>query len=591
MIDNDEVARTSQDAVDLPTYVPSEKAWEVLVQGRILSQTETPQDLLRRVVDTLFSVESRFGTSLETIEQLQQEFATYMVDGYCMPGTPILTNAGRYDTALSSCAIIPVDLQHPCVAEVGICSYYRQNMGSGFDLTRSTDPVALLRWIDNLSARETATGNYDRYIGNMGMLHISHPAVQEFMQAKRQNKLSHFNISLDVTDEFMAKAKSRAMFYLSNGTPMHAYDLLQQIAENAWYNGEPGLIFLERMNRDNPVFQMSKYVSTPPCAEMGLAEGETCHFACLNLRRFVQRYGTSATIDYDKLERVTHLLTRVLDNAIEFSLPRFPTEISADEARMKRRIGIGVCGLADMLLTYDLPYDSQEARELARDVISFINYTSKRSSVELAELRGSCRAMEFASLNDYLSGEFLEKKYASRATNTVSAHEWIQLAATIREKGLRNISTTALPPTGRASLLLETTSSIEPFLSIVDSQGYIHQSIKEFLFKKLEGDRALLEDVCREAARTGSFQDIRTLPGTVRDRLKTAKEISPDGQLSMVAKVAGLYGVVDESASKTVNLPQEATVDDVRTIFLQAYDLGLKNISVYRDKTKAGQPV
>lgn len=592
MTDSDEVAPTDGSVCNLPCYVPPKRAWEVLIEGGIVSQAETPQDLLRRVLDTIFSVEHHFGTSFETINQLQQEFATYMVDGYCMLGTPLLTNAGRYNSALSSCAIVRVDWQtlHDNTEEV-ICSYYKQNMGSGFNLTHSANPVSLLRWIDCLCVRETETGKYDRYIGNMGMLHVSHPKIQEFIQAKRQSSMAHFNISVDVTEDFMDKARNGEEFFLSNGTTVNAYHLLQQMAENAWYNGDPGLIFLERMNRDNPVFKLSKYVSTPPCAEMGLAEGETCHFGCLNLRSFVRGYGKSAWIDYDKLKRVTRLLTRALDDAIEYSIPRYPTEVSADVAKMKRRIGIGVCGLADMLLAYDLPYASQEASDLARDVISFINYTSKCSSVELAELRGSCTAMNFPSSNNYLSGDFLKEKYACHATSTVSADEWVQLAATIREKGLRNISTTSLPPTGRVSLLLDTTSSIEPFLSIIDSERNIHQSIKDFLERKLPGNKTLVEDICWEATSAGSFQNIGILPDSVRDRLKTAKEIPPEAQVSMVAEVAGLHGVVDESTSKTVNLPHEATIDDVLNIFFLACDLGLKNISVYRDGTKAGQPV
>lgn len=593
MIESDEVVNSLVDAINFPPYIPSERAWEALVNGAILSQTETPQDLLIRVIDTLFSVESCFYTPLEIMHQLKYEFATYLVDGYCMLGTPLLTNAGRYEAALSSCAIVPVDLQASgnTNVEEQICSYYRQNMGSGFNLTSSYQPVSLLHWLDTLSLKETATGNYDRYIGNMGLLHISHPAIQEFIECKRQNNMGHFNISVDITEQFMHTAKKAEEFFLSDGTPLDARDLLRQIAENAWYNGDPGLIFLDRMNRDNPVARLSEYVSTPPCAEMGLAQGETCHFGYLNLHHFVHGYAASATIDYTTLQRVTQLLTRVLDNAVEYSIPRYPTKISADIAKMKRRIGIGVCGLADVLLAFDLPYDAPQARSLSRDMLSFINYTSKWASVELAEQRGSCAAMNTPSLNDYLSGHFLEEKYGHSPTNTVAAEEWVALADAIREKGLRNISTTALPPTGRASILLNTTSSIEPFLSLLDSNGCIRQTIKDFLRAKLEADETLIEAICWQAAHAGSFQHINSLPTSVRDRLKIAKEIAPEAQVRMVAEVAGLHGVVDESASKTVNLPHEATVDDVQSIFLLAYDLGVKNISVYRDKTMAGQPL
>jgi ribonucleoside-diphosphate reductase alpha chain len=578
---------------DLPPYTPSERAWEVLVEGEILSETEAPQDMLNRVMNTLFSVEQGFNTPSNLIKRLKHEFATYLAEGYCMLGTPILTNAGRYETALSSCAIIPVDFRTSGKISVQeqICAYYRQNMGSGFNLTNSLHPIALLHSFNDLSAKEAATGNYERYIGNMGILHISHPAIQEFIRSKHQNNMRHFNISVDISEQFMNKVKEGGEFFLSDGTAVNAHDLFQQIAENAWYNGDPGLIFLDRMNQDNPLARMSVYVGTPPCAEMGLAEGETCHFGYLNLSRFVRGYCTSATIDYDMLWKVTHLLTRALDNAVEYSIPRYPTKISADVASMKRRIGIGVCGLADLLLAFDLPYHSQEARTLARDIISFISYASKWASVELAEQRGSCTAMNFASDNDYLNGQFLEKKYSYYPTHTVSAENWVEIAGAIREKGLRNISTTALPPTGRASLLLDTTSSIEPFLNLFDRKKHIRKAIRDYLIAKLQVDEPLIDNVCREAIRAESFQHIDTLPTSVRDCLKTAKEISPEAQVRMVAEVAGLHGVVDESASKTVNLPNWATVDDIQYIFLLAYELGVKNISVYRDKTMACQPV
>ncbi len=380
-------------------------------------------------------------------------------------------------------------------------------------------------------------------------------------------------------------ARKGEWFLLSNGMSVNADDSSAEIAENAWYNGDPGLVLPGKMKRDNPVAQLGKYVRTPPCAEMGLTEGETCHFGYLNLRRFVQGYGASATIDYDKLRSVTRLLTRVLDNAIEYSIPRYPTKISANVARMKRRIGIGVCGLADMLLAFDLPYDLHEARVLAREIISFINYASKWASVELSEQRGSCFAMGFPAFNDYLSGHFLEKKYAYSPTNTVPRSEWITLANAIRTRGLRNISTTALPPTGRASLLLDTTPSVEPFFSLFEDTGNIRQSIKEYLQAKLQTNETFVEDIWAATVHTGSFQHVTRLPTTVRDRLKIAKEISPGSQIRMVAEIAGVHGVIDEAASKTVNLPHEATVDDVQRIFFQAYDLGMKNISVYRDKS------
>lgn len=584
---------STSSAFSLPTYAPARNVMEVLVHGAILSEDEKPQDLLERTISTLFSVEEKFGTQAACTQKMARAFAEYMVEGYVMPGTPALTNAGRHNMALSSCAIIPVDLQtlNKEAAE-HICSYYQQNMGSGFQFTNYKNPVAILTWLNDLSARETATGTYERYIGNMGLLHIAHPRIQEFIEAKRFRNMRHFNISVDVTEDFMHRAAHDLSFTLSDGTEVDAAELLQQMAENAWCNGDPGLIFLERMNRDNALECMSRYVSTPPCAEMGMAEGETSQFGYLNLHRFLRKTGKTIEIDYDKLKAVTELLTRVLDNAIEYSLPRYPAPINAKIARMKRKMGIGVCGLADMLIALKLPYDTQEARDVARDVLSFINYTSKCASVALAHERGSCQAMNFPLVNKYINGRFLEDKYMPYPTRTVSAQQWEELATTIRvTRKLRNIATTALPPTGRSSILLDASSSIEPLFSIFTSTGNLHTSVSTLLQQEWQGSEQMLQTVQQAGVRNGSFQAIESLPTSLRNCLKTAKEIAPLDHLRMVADLAGIYGVIDESASKTVNLPHTASVADIQHIFLSVWQLGLKNISIYRDKTFAEQPM
>lgn len=584
---------STSSAFSLPAYAPARNAIEVLIHGAILSDEEQPQHLLERTISTLFSVEEEFGTPTDRIQKMARTFAEYMVEGYVLPGTPALTNAGRHNMALSSCAIIPVDLQDlNKEAADHVCSYYRQNMGSGFQFTNYENPVAILGWLNDLSARETATGTYERYIGNMGLLHIAHPRIQEFIEAKRLRNMRHFNISIDVTEDFMKRVAQGVSFALSDGTETNATELLRQMAKNAWHNGDPGLIFLERMNRDNALESMSRYVSTPPCAEMGMAEGETSQFGYLNLHRFLRKTGKTIVIDYEKLQSVTELLTRVLDNAIEYSLPRYPALINAKIARVKRKMGIGVCGLADMLIALKLPYDTQAARDVARDVLSFINYISKCASVTLANERGSCDAMNFPLVNKYISGHFLEDKYMPRPTRTVSAQQWEELATTIRvTRKLRNIATTALPPTGRSSILLDATPSIEPLFHVFTSTGQLHASASTLLHEEMQGNEQMIHHVQQEALRKGSFQAITSLPTNVRDCLKTAKEIAPLDHLRMVADLAGMYGVIDESASKTVNLPHTATVEDIQHIFLSAWQLGLKNISVYRDKTFAEQPI
>jgi ribonucleoside-diphosphate reductase alpha chain len=398
----------------LPPYVPSPRVLALLRKEKHLAPTEAPQQLLERVVRTLFDVEAKFGTTPADIRCAAEEFASYFVQGYFMLGGPTLYNAGRNKGALTSCVVIPVNLNDKLTARHTITSYFKQNMGSGFDFSEYKDPVALLRWVNQISGEEAATGQYDRVIGNIGMLNVSHPRIWEFVDAKRQGEeFRYFNISINVTEAFMQKAEQGELFTLLDGQAVNAANLLDRIVENAWYNGEPGIVFLERMNADNPVVEISPYTSIPPCSEMGLAAGETCQFGYINLSK-LSLDEKSGAIDYLTLGAVVKSLTRALDNAIEYSLAYFPTTQSVDLARLKRKIGIGVCGLADFLIANRIAYDSPKARSLARDIISFLNFASKWASVRLAEQRGACLAMEYRQENRYLSGRFLEDKYAGR---------------------------------------------------------------------------------------------------------------------------------------------------------------------------------
>ena len=510
-------------------YAPSKTAETVLRNGKILALGETPQQMLTRVSDTLFAVEKQWSTPGDT-DTCKQQFIAGFIQKKFSPGTPTLTNAGRYEhVALSSCVVIPVNLRDKETAQAKIRSYYRQNMGSGFDFTPYDDPVALLVWLNEFAAQETATGNYDRYIGNMGSLHVTHPKIKEFIRAKHDRRLIHFNISVDVSEEFMRAANENAQFKLADGSYCNARSLLMEMAECAWYNGDPGIIYLERMNQNNPVAALSSYTSTPPCSEMGLAPGETCQFGYINLAQFV----TPTGVNYGDLVQAAEIMTRVLDNAIAVSSDGFPDPESLRLANLKRKIGIGVCGLANVLTYYNLPYASDEARTLARDMLSLINYTSKTPSVKLAETRGSCGAMANRVDNKYYQG-FLTDKFHTD-TNTVSVKQWQSLDDYIARSGrLRNVTTTALPPTGRASLLMDVTSSIEPHF----------------------------------------FE---------------ATRINPLDHLKMVAALCGKNGVYDEAASKTINLHHETTPIDVYMTFMVAYYLGLNNISVYRDGSHENQ--
>ena len=460
-------------------YQPTPYALSVLQKGRILAPEETPQQMFDRVVASLFAVESVWNTDPAITVSNQRLFADLMADKAVSPGTPTLTNVGRPEysqAALSSCVVIPVDLRQKDEAAIKIRSYYRQNMGSGFDFTPYEDPIGILTWLNDFSAAETATGEYDRYIGNMGNLAVFHPQIREFIKAKKERSLPHFNISVDVNEEFMDAANQGKPYRLADGTEINASELLWQMAECAQNNGDPGIIYLDRMNRDNPIAELSPYTSTPPCSEMGLASGETCQFGYINLAKFAAPEG----ISWDKLTDATMVMTRILDNAIQISCGGYPDPESLRLANLKRKIGIGVCGLADMFLAYDLPYDSEEARQFARNVLSVINYSSKLASVALAEERGSCGAMTTVVGNRYYDG-FLESKY-SGGTELVSGEMWRKLGQRIRNtRMLRNILTTSLPPTGRASILMGAVSGIEPIFGVSTWNVDTRTCIKRFL--------------------------------------------------------------------------------------------------------------
>jgi ribonucleoside-diphosphate reductase alpha chain len=335
------------------------------------------------------------------------------------------------------------------------------------------------------------------------------------------------------------------------------------------------------MNQDNPVADIIPYTSTPPCSEMGLSPGETCQFGYLNIASMLQEDGA---FNWQKLEHATQVLTRALDNAVEASMDGFPDPISKEIALFKRKIGIGICGIADILIRMKMSYESTQAQQFVRNILSFINYTSKVESVELARRRGSCEAMTVTIGNKYYSNFLLERH--GKGTDVVSRKNWQQLNdSIIANKHLRNILTTALPPTGRASILLGVTSCIEPIFAASGWNNETRKVIIDFLQEQFSPKETT--QILKKAQEKNSFQGLGIKNEAV---LKIAKEISPHNHLKMMEVIAGHNGVCDETVSKTVNLAHNATVDDVYQIFIRAYQSGLKNISIYRDKTHKNQP-
>lgn len=564
-------------------YSPTSYAHSVLLNARILDTNETPQQMFERVVNTLYDIETKFKTSKKETSIWKNKFAKYLAGKAFTPGTPTLNNAGRekYKNAgLSSCAIIPVDLTKKIESEKQIIAYYSQNMGSGFDLTQYENPVELLYWLNDLSARETATGKYERYIGNMANLHVSHPDIKKFIKSKQKKYLAHFNLSVDIDDEFMSAAINNEKYQLSNGKSIYAHKLLEEISKACWTNGEPNIMNLKKMNEDNPLEKSLPYTTTPPCSEMGMATGETCQFGYINLAYFAKPEG----FDYEDLKEATASLTRTLDNAIEVSLGKYPDKLSTEIALYKRKIGIAISGVADLLLYNDIAYESEKARELIWDILAFINYHSKIESINLAKNRGSCEAMDDKKNNKYYNGNYLANRFPYD-TSKVKVSDWKKLDKEISTtEKLRNISTTAIPPAARVSIMMNCSQGIEPFFGIPSEAENIPESVVNFI--KTHSNKPI-DVILSKGCKKGSFQNL----GIKNEEcLKTAKEISYIDHLLMVAKLVGKTSVCDETASKTVNLPNSASPEDILDTYIRAHKLGMKNIAVYRDGSIQEQP-
>ena len=567
------------------SFEPSAKGLSVLRTGKIISEDESPAQMIDRIVIDLASVEVLFNTPEPLIRQFAISLGEQMDSGKIVFSTPIMTNANKAEQRpLSACTIPPVDLRGSLQdVKKMVDIYHQEAMGTGFDLTQVDDPVRVLLFLNNVAAAGAESGREDRPVGNMATCRIDHPKILDFIRSKadRPDVNWKFNISVDIPDSFWYAVENNEVWHLSDGTDIKATELLHEIAVSAHGCADPGIICLDRLNADNPTPNIGLYTSTAPCAEVGLVPGETCQFGYLNLAKFIDK--SSNSIDYQKLAESAWLLTRSLDNAMELSISRYTIRESARVMSQKRKIGVGVCGLADMLVHLGIPYGSESARDLCRDVVSFINYQTKVASHNLAKTRGSFAAMNSVLKTRYSENPgFIEQKYGALNTNTVSVNEWKQLGSVIREtQMLRNSSTVSLPPTGRSGLVVSASTGVEPLFTLV-SDGEIHPALFEQLKKYGLADQVTISKIYE----TGSCQN-SALPNEIKNIFKTATEINPWEHLKMVSAI---LPCVDESISKTINLPNEATVAEVESIYMEAHRSGLKGVTIYRNGSVKNQP-
>ncbi|MCK5912601.1 MAG: vitamin B12-dependent ribonucleotide reductase, partial [Desulfuromusa sp.] len=420
----------------------------------------------------------------------------------------------------------------------------------------SSGPISFMRVFD--AATETIKQGGTRRGANMGILRVDHPDIMDFIMAKRDlTVLTNFNISVGITEAFMEAVENGHDYNIINPRDglvvkqLNATKVFNQIIDMAWTNGEPGIIFLDRLNRDNPTPHIGEFESTNPCGEQPLLPYESCNLGSINLANMV----VDGKIVWNKLEQTTKLATRFLDNVIEAN--KYPLDEIDEMTRANRKIGLGVMGWADMLILLDTPYNSQDGIELGEKVMRFINEKSHEESMQLAKERGA-----FPNIK----GSIYDKPGSSP---------------------IRNATCTTIAPTGTISIIANCSSGVEPLFAV----SYIRQVLDNNklievhpLFEKIAKQRGFYsEDLMQEIAEKGTIQDIDAIPADIRRIFVTSHDITPKDHVLMQA---AFQRHTDNAVSKTVNFCQDATRDDVATVYRLAYKEGCKGVTIYRDGSR-----
>jgi len=560
----------------------NEELNQILRKCKIIDDAEDFGALVNRVFSSITSIETKYGVSEVDMKDFERRVSERFINKQFVPSTTILTNAGRYkDKPLAACSVPPVGFRNDySMVKHTIDMYHQKGMGTGFNFDDCDEPVELLSYLNNIAISGQDSGKEDRPVGNMCLISCDHPKIFEMIQCKNDlNKNSRwmFNISINITEEFMKSYNSGDLFELKDGTKVNPNDILNSISESAWGCGDPGIAFLERFDKDNPVPHLGNYKSLAPCGEVAMADGETCQFAYVNVGNFVQ----DSEIDYSSLEETLFDVVRFLDDALEISIENYGNPKSQEIMSQKRKIGVGLCGFADLLVKLNIPYDSDDAEAVAENVMSFVNLSTKKASVELAKTRDPFPS--FYDSETRIGKGYLLNRYGSQTTEIVSNKDWVDLYEDVKRYGIRHVSTTALPPTGRSSLVIGASPSIEPYFSI-DLNDEMYSDLKAKL-DVIGWSESKSNDLISDF-RINGF-DCDKLPYLIQPIYQTCLDIPVKRHLNIVGC---LQRYTDESISKTVNMPKDVLPSDIKPVYLEAYDLGLKGMTIYRDGSKEYQP-
>lgn len=569
---------------------------------------ETPQDMFRRVADTIASGDLEFGKTSKDVQNLSDRFYNAITHRYFMPNSPTLMNAGRDLGQLAACFVLPIDDSLESIFETikNTALIHQSGGGTGFSFSRlrpknsvvrstmgvSSGPVSFMEVFN--AATEAVKQGGTRRGANMGILRVDHPDIIEFINCKSDNnKLNNFNISVAITDKFMEAYLNGKDYDLINPQNneavgrMDAGAVFDLIIDSAWKNGEPGIVFIDKMNKDNPTPQIGDIESTNPCGEVPLLPYEACNLGSINLGLMVKEQDGEFVVDWDLLENTVRTAMRFLDNVIVVN--NYPLPQIAEMVQNNRKIGLGVMGWADMLMQMGIAYNSEEGTSLATDVMSFIDYVSKTESVELAKERGCFNNFKGSVYED---SHYFSKKFTGKTSHKVNDKMWAQLDKDVQKYGLRNATTTCIAPTGTISMIAGASGGIEPLFGLVFSRlimdGTELLEVNPVFEKYMKTHGLYTEDLMNKIAKCGSVAHIEELPDEVKRIFVTAHDISPYWHVKMQA---AFQQFTDNAVSKTVNFIESATREDIKKTYILAYKNNLKGITVYRNNSRQFQPM